>query len=848
MASLHLVRRSGSDLSSCTEQSLLPGSPLTPLTPMTPMSPVIAGDGFRSLLQKLEEEHVRELTRVRADIKMENEGLRQRLRNATAAEAQVSVDTNFSPDRQSSGALQHVSSDIPGVPSSLPPIVGTAADLRAAAQDQEEPRGAPAGAHTNGTEASWGLPPLAQASHLPGAMEPTASQLQAPPRETSRVWDESNARTGMLALPPGKLTEDCAPAMDKLAVATTTAGQGPTFPLRDMWNKKEERRKQSINHRRPTVNSRRLRQSIGDPGHDPMRGLHEMVEVESMPSPPKPVLQRMVSKPGSKHRLAWDLFGGVLILYDLVIIPLSVFSPPETLFLIFMDWMTLIFWTLNIPASFLVGFVQSGETVMDIKKIAKHYVRFWFWVDLVVVVPDWTFTCMAWINDATGTGGGGRAVKLLRILRLARTIRLLRLLKLGWILTIINDLLDSEAASIIANIIKMILVLLGTNHFIACMWYAIGSECMSRNEANWLEIDGFDDRPWNYQYLTSFHWSITQFTPASMNVNAHHFWERVFAIFVVVFALVGFSYLVGSITGSLTQLRGMKEEAAKEFWKLRRYLKRNNVNFELSMRIQRYLEHEYHRQTEGSTPNKVKLLQLLSEQLHNELQYAMAVPHIQVHPLFTFLGQVSEVVLQRLSQGAIYPKHFARGDPVFLPTETATACYFLVSGKLQYTRDTEGKEHKEDVDKGEDWVAEPVLWTPRWVHLGVLVAVHAQNHMMLVDSDKFAAIISKTPSAYRIVQHYAVNFMKHLNSVPDEELSDVSQGENLGETIRAFIFKDNAELYAEHGHWFDSTQTHDNHSVHDAAADCSSWFSSAAASAVTGARRWARTRVWRWRS
>ena len=40
-----------------------------------------------------------------------------------------------------------------------------------------------------------------------------------------------------------------------------------------------------------------------------------------------------------------------------------------------------------------------------------------------------------------------------------------------------------------------------------------------------------------------------EFTPASMSVNPTNLAERIFAVSVVVFALVGFSYLVGSITG-----------------------------------------------------------------------------------------------------------------------------------------------------------------------------------------------------------------------------------------------------------------------------------------------------------
>merc|ERR1719235_1979343 len=106
----------------------------------------------------------------------------------------------------------------------------------------------------------------------------------------------------------------------------------------------------------------------------------------------------------------------------------------------------------------------------------------------------------------------------------------------------------------------MILALLFINHFVACAWYSL--TLVGAGE-NWATYHHFDDAEWSYQYLTSFHWSITQFTPSSMHVQPQNMSERCFAIGVVIFALLGFSWIVGSITGSLSQLRGMQEETSK---------------------------------------------------------------------------------------------------------------------------------------------------------------------------------------------------------------------------------------------------------------------------------------------
>jgi hypothetical protein len=254
-----------------------------------------------------------------------------------------------------------------------------------------------------------------------------------------------------------------------------------------------------------------------------------------------------------------------------------------------MDWFTLLFWTINVFASLTVGFVKSRVTIMAPLQIVLNYMKTWLMVDPLVVVPDWGFTVAAL---GSSTSSAASSVKLLRTLRLVRMVRLLRLMKLRNILQNVDDLIDSEYLSIVVNIMKMILLLLVINHYIGCLWFIIGNSFDSSD--TWIVYHEFDQVDWAYQYFTAIHWSITQFTPASMHVQPQNVVERIFAIAVVVFALVGFSYVVGSITGSLTQLRSMQEDKSKQFWNLRRYLKQHQVYFELSVRIQRYIEHALH--------------------------------------------------------------------------------------------------------------------------------------------------------------------------------------------------------------------------------------------------------------
>ncbi|CAK0821888.1 unnamed protein product, partial [Prorocentrum cordatum] len=178
-----------------------------------------------------------------------------------------------------------------------------------------------------------------------------------------------------------------------------------------------------------------------------------------------------------------------------------------------------------------------------------------------------------------------------RTLRLVRLVRLTRVAKLRKLWQKLQQMIYSVTVSIAANIMVMVMLLLIISHFISCAWFYISYNW--DGDDRWLSVHDMVDAAWYYQYATAMHWSITQFTPASMQIVPHNMAERVFTICVVVFALVGFSYVVGSITGSLTQLRSLHEEESKQFWDLRRYLKHNQVDVNLSMRIQRYLEHAW---------------------------------------------------------------------------------------------------------------------------------------------------------------------------------------------------------------------------------------------------------------
>lgn len=492
----------------------------------------------------------------------------------------------------------------------------------------------------------------------------------------------------------------------------------------------------------------------------------------------------LIVAPGSPERAVWDLIGAILIVYDLHYIPMAAFRHPTNFFTVFMDWFGLIYWTLNIGASLLVGYVKHGETVMDPWRIFLNYVRTWFIVDLAVIVPDWMFLITTAVESSASTSNKLGNMKIVGLLRLIRIARLVRLLKLRRVMDHINELIDSEICAITCNIVQMIALLLTINHLIGCCWFFIGSQ--SNEERTWVKDYEIEHVPWTYQYFTSIHWAVTQFTPASMDVQPQNVTERCFAMFIVVFGLVGFSYMVGSITGSLTQLRVMHQERSKQFWNLRRFMRMHSVPHALSARIGKFLEHAWQHQFEHLREKDVKIFSFLSEQLYSELQWNISFPHLKVHPLFVHIADSCTVTMHRLAHKALKHMRLVGGDSLFLTGERATNLYFICKGTIVYKRQINSHTVLHEVDCHDDWIAEPVLWMSGWTHLGRL---KADSHVNLISvaPSQFGEVIGGSFASFLVARVYAKSFVDWIHGTPADELSDVFRGIMVRSTIERFL-------------------------------------------------------------
>eukprot|EP00928_Gymnodinium_smaydae_P044916 TRINITY_DN29985_c0_g1_i1.p1 TRINITY_DN29985_c0_g1~~TRINITY_DN29985_c0_g1_i1.p1 ORF type:complete len:843 (-),score=175.50 TRINITY_DN29985_c0_g1_i1:205-2691(-) len=486
--------------------------------------------------------------------------------------------------------------------------------------------------------------------------------------------------------------------------------------------------------------------------------------------------------PSSIKRVTWDLISMVVLLYDVLSIPFVFsFEPSATIFLVTMSLFTMLFWTTDMVATVLTGFHDGNVTVLSPKRSCARYVRSWFALDALIVGFDWFFFFVGDGNEASGSAA--RLGRSLRTLRFMRALRLVRLMKAKRILQDIQDSINSETLSICYRVVQIILALVLANHIVACVWYTVGSFTNDRLEdgaGSWLIQNDMGTKSLWYRYMTCLHWSLTQFTPASMEVSPVNAVERVFAVIVLLVAMIAFSSFVSVLTASITELRNISQNESRQFWLLRRYLRDWKVPRRSGLRIQKYLEYAYQKQLQRVQTRDVQLLALLSDPLKDELRNQVLAVHLVYHPLFRLMTDRLRCFTKALSEMCL-----ARGDLIFSCEEQSHAMFVVGSGMLQYDlgeiddglgpmlnlEDPDGEASSAQYVSDGEWVTEAVLWVS-WVHVGDLEAT-TESSIVVINSDQFGAAMQSNTVVWSSVQRYAASFVNFLNNVSKDDLTDL---------------------------------------------------------------------------
>lgn len=469
---------------------------------------------------------------------------------------------------------------------------------------------------------------------------------------------------------------------------------------------------------------------------------------------------------------------------------------------------TMLLWLLDIFMSVLTGYQAGSKLVLVPRSIFCRYLRTWALFDVVILSLDATFLLLD--SNMRSGGSAARYARSLRALRFVRAMRLMRVLKFKRIIQRVQDMINTEACSICFGVSMIIVSLILANHVVACTWYTVGAWNGEDDPDSWIGHYDVTSRTVMYKYLTSLHWSLTQFTPASMEVTPRNVQERFFAVVVLLFAMLTFSSFVSALTASMSQLRNLRNDEAKQFWMLRRYLRDWRVSQRVSGKIQSYCEWAYDKKRQRVQEHDVALLNLLPPPLCSELKHETFSMNLCHHAFFKHCGDDARCFAKALASLSV-----ARDETVFHCGSISVEVLFLCSGTLEYfegtrptlsaeeeislaeegvaewkTRQTDGDGDDTDdsnvVVRAEDsevesnsvvvlegqWVSEPILWTS-WQHVGDLHS-STECQVITINAELFANSFELQGAMRSFVQAYALRYVKHMNQAGLDALTDLT--------------------------------------------------------------------------
>jgi len=471
--------------------------------------------------------------------------------------------------------------------------------------------------------------------------------------------------------------------------------------------------------------------------------------------------RRLVLRPGSRCRVAWDMVGITLIGYDLIWIPLQAFAEPNTATAV-ASFIAMCFWTIDIPVSFFTGFLSNGVAELRPSKIAQNYMRGWLSFDVVVVSTDWTiFSVMRYAAGAAEAASGTEYTRIGQMLKFFRLMRLVRLLKADGVISDLIANVRSEFCLIILGLTKRLVFILVTNHLIACAWFAIGN---ATQHVSWVESSGLVGADLGYQYFTSLHWSLTQFTPASMEVVPENVLERGFTVAVLIFAMVMFSSFVSAITMGMTRLQNLNSEQNLNIMVLRRYLSENKVSGELTSRIWDCLRHAKDKSKRRLHQEEIKIIPELPQRVRADLCEEVYAPLLTIHPFFHRLQVNYHLSTRKIFQVALHEVTVSLGREVFLHGEASDNMYFVVRGTLVYNLAAPVMALPGMLQE-KQWACEPTLWI-QWKHRGQLTAT-THCELIALRASKAQEVLKRLEEPVRYAREFASFFGRNPHLLTD---------------------------------------------------------------------------------
>ncbi|XP_077410356.1 voltage-gated inwardly rectifying potassium channel KCNH2 isoform X2 [Vanacampus margaritifer] len=331
-----------------------------------------------------------------------------------------------------------------------------------------------------------------------------------------------------------------------------------------------------------------------------------------------------------------------------------------------------IMFIIDIVINFRTTYVNSNDEVVSHPlRIAVHYFKGWFLIDMVAAIPF----------DLLIYRSGEETTTLIGLLKTARLLRLVRVARK----------LDrySEYGAAVLFLLMCTFALIA--HWLACIWYAIGN--VERNGSiGWLHTLG-DQLGKHYndsipgtgpsikdKYVTALYFTFSSLTSVGFgNVSPNTNSEKIFSICVMLIGSLMYASIFGNVSAIIQRLYSGTARYHTQMLRVREFIRFHQIPNPLRQRLEEYFQHAWS-YTNGIDMNAV--LKGFPECLQADI--CLHLNRTLLENCKAFKGS-TKGCLRALAM-KFKTTHAPPGDTLVHAGDVLTAIYFISRGSIEILR------------------------------------------------------------------------------------------------------------------------------------------------------------------
>ncbi|XP_045469182.1 potassium voltage-gated channel subfamily H member 6-like isoform X2 [Harmonia axyridis] len=311
----------------------------------------------------------------------------------------------------------------------------------------------------------------------------------------------------------------------------------------------------------------------------------------------------------SPFKAVWDWIILILVIYTAIFTPyVAAFLLSEPEFsakknkkysedpIVIIDLIVDVTFIIDILINFRTTYVSgTDEIVSDPGRIAVHYLKGWFFIDLVAAVP---FDLLFFNSDTDELGlDKDETTTLIGLLKTARLLRLVRVARK------IDRYSEYGAAVLLLLMCSFTLIA----HWFACVWYAIGNaeRPMLKAKVGWLDILANDTHQFylpnntggpsiKSRYVTALYFTFTSLTSVGFgNVAPNTDTEKIFTICVMLIGSLMYASIFGNVSAIIQRLYSGTARYHTQMLRVREFIRFHQIPNPLRQRLEEYFQHAW---------------------------------------------------------------------------------------------------------------------------------------------------------------------------------------------------------------------------------------------------------------